>query len=66
MSFAKHPPLYSQLDGPRPHYGTITRQFLNKNWPDRWIGCEGPIEWPRSLDLNPLDFIVGRDKKVWL
>ncbi len=59
VPIAKRQPLYCQLDESGPHYKTVTRKFLNKSWPDRWIGCVGPIEWsPRSLDLTPLNFFL--------
>lgn len=33
------------------------RQYLDQEYPGRWIGRLGPILWPpRSPDLNPLDF----------
>ena len=48
-----------QLDGAPAHYGLIVRQWLNTNYPQRWIGRLGPVLWPpRSPDLNPLDFYV--------
>ena len=32
---------------------------MNKTFPDRWIGCDGPILWlPRSPDITPLDFFL--------
>ncbi|KAJ4450783.1 hypothetical protein ANN_02213 [Periplaneta americana] len=34
-------------------------QYLDRRFPDRWIGRGGPIAWPpRSPDLNPLDFYL--------
>ena len=33
------------------------RDWLEENFPNRWIGCGGPTLWPaRSPDLYPLDF----------
>lgn len=46
LPIAERRPLYYQLDGSGPHFGTITKIFLNENWPNRWIGRGGPIEWP--------------------
>ncbi|KAJ4449827.1 hypothetical protein ANN_01233 [Periplaneta americana] len=35
------------------------RRYLDRRFPDRWIGRGGPIAWPpRSPDLNPLDFYL--------
>ena len=48
-----------QHDGAPPHYSRRVRDFLNIQYPDRWIGRGGPITWPpRSPDLNILDFFV--------
>lgn len=61
-----------QLDGAPPHFGIAVREWLNTNYPQRWIGRLGrndmnndvvngigPVAWPpRSPDLNPLDFYV--------
>ncbi len=56
----EHWSLYFQLDGSEHHYRTVTRKFLNKNWPDRWIRCGRPIEWPpQSPHLTPLYFFCG-------
>ena len=46
-----------QQDGAGPHFAIIVRNWLNDNFPDRWIGRSGPVAWPpRSPDLSPLDF----------
>lgn len=48
-----------QLDGCPAHYGRNVRNWLNNNYPGRWIGRGGPVAWPpRSPDLTPLDFFV--------
>jgi hypothetical protein len=40
-----------------PHFSGIARQYLNDNFPEKWIGRNGPVEWPpHSPDLNPTDF----------
>ena len=50
---------WMQLDGAPAHYGVVVRQWLNTNYPQRWIGRLGPVLWPpRSPDLNPLDFYL--------
>lgn len=51
--------LWFQLDGAPPHYSADVRDWLNHNFPDRWIERGGPVAWPpRSPDLNPLDFFL--------
>lgn len=48
-----------QQDGAPPHWGLVVRDFLNDNFPDRWIGRDGPTPWPpRSPDITPLDFFL--------
>ena len=35
------------------------RQWLDQNYPQRWIGRRGPIPWPaRYTDLTPCDFYI--------
>ena len=57
-----HPRFRSLLfmqDGAPPHFARTVRQWLDENFPDRWIGRRGPIEWPpRSPDLTPCDFFL--------
>ncbi|KAJ4426971.1 hypothetical protein ANN_26770 [Periplaneta americana] len=44
-------------DGAPSHFSGTARRYLDRRFPDRWIGRGGPIVWPpRSPDLNPLDF----------
>lgn len=46
-------------DGAPPHFSMVARQFLDENYPNRWIGRAGPQAWPpRSPDLNPLDYFL--------
>lgn len=47
-------------DGAPAHWAKNVRTFLNKKFPNRWIGRDSPfICWPaRSPDLTPLDFFV--------
>ncbi|KAJ4436003.1 hypothetical protein ANN_18627 [Periplaneta americana] len=41
------------------HLSRTARRYLDRRFPDRWIGRGGPIAWPpRSPDLNPLDFYL--------
>ncbi|CAK1591656.1 unnamed protein product [Parnassius mnemosyne] len=49
--------MWFQNDGCPAHYARPVREYLNQEYPGRWIGRLGPILWPpRSPDLNPLDF----------
>lgn len=44
-------------DGAPAHYSIQVRNFLNQNFPNRWIGRGSEFAWPpRSPDLNPMDF----------
>ncbi|KAA6386810.1 MAG: putative transposable element tc3 transposase [Streblomastix strix] len=48
---------YFQQDGAPAHYEHNVRDLLDEEFPRRWIGRSGPIEWPpRSPDLTPLDY----------
>ena len=50
---------FFQQDGAPPHYANEVRNYLNNQFPNKWIGRSGPIEWPpRSPDLTPLDFFL--------
>ena len=52
-------PEFFQQDGAPPHYGRQVRAFLDEQFPGKWIGRRGPVEWPqRSPDLTPLDFYL--------
>ncbi|KAK2702960.1 hypothetical protein QYM36_018485 [Artemia franciscana] len=53
-------------DGAPPHFAICLCDYLNQNFPERWIGRRGPVEWPnRSPDLSPLDyFLWGHLKSV--
>ncbi len=48
-------------DGAPPHWGRAVRDWLNENFPGRWMGRGSPnMPWPaRSPDLTPCDFFVG-------
>lgn len=58
--------MYFQQDGAPAHNSNMVRDHLNRVFPTRWIGTNGPIRWPaRSLDLSPLDyFLCGNLKSV--
>ena len=48
-----------QQDGAPAHFARDVREFLDQNFPNRWIGRGGSIRWaPRSPDLTPLDFFL--------
>ena len=49
-----------QQDGAPPHWTLNVRDWLNANFPQRWIGrLPSPMQWPpRSPDLTPLDFFL--------
>lgn len=48
-----------QQDGCPAHFRLSVRNWLDQNFPNRWIGRSGPIPWPaRSPDLTPMDFYV--------
>lgn len=49
--------MWFQHDGCPAHYARPVRDFLDEEYPGRWMGRAGAIAWPaRSPDLNPLDF----------
>ncbi|CAK9803098.1 hypothetical protein ANTQUA_LOCUS3581 [Anthophora quadrimaculata] len=51
--------MWMQQDGSPAHYSLIARNALNQQFPNRWIGRDGPIQFPaRSPDLTPLDFFL--------
>lgn len=51
------PDMWFQHDGCPAHFRVSVREFLDEQYPNRWIGRSGTIPWPaRSPDLNPLDF----------
>ena len=48
-----------QQDGAPAHFARDVRQYLDHQFPERWIGRGGPIRWARrSPDLTPLDFYL--------
>ncbi|GBN14641.1 hypothetical protein AVEN_39551-1 [Araneus ventricosus] len=53
------PDIFWQQDGAPPHWGKIVRSYLDTQFPQRWIGRDGPLACPpRSPDLTPLDFFL--------
>lgn len=50
--------MWYQHDGAPAHYSQEVRH-LNNEYPERWIGRAGPVQWPaRSPDLTKLDFFL--------
>ena len=55
----RQPRVLFQLDGAPPHWGLRVRKALDDEFPNRWIGRDGPTPWPaRSPDITPLDFFL--------
>lgn len=45
-----------QQDGAPAHTAALTRNFLDENFPNRWVGKYGPTPWPaRSPDITSCD-----------
>ena len=48
-----------QEDGAPPHFALPVREYLNRTFPNRWIGRGSPRLWAaRSPDLTPMDFFL--------
>ena len=46
-----------QHDGAPAHFSRQVQNWLNREFPDHWIGRGSNFGWPpRSPDFNPLDF----------
>ena len=51
--------IWFQQDRAAAHYDKEVRVYLDTQFPHRWIGRRGEIEWPaRSPDLTPLDYFL--------
>jgi len=51
--------MWLQQDGAPPHNANMVKHYLNQHFPQRWLGTNGPLQWPpRSPDLTPLDFFL--------
>jgi hypothetical protein len=49
--------MWLQQYGAPIHFGGTA--FLSRQFPDRCVGCGGPIAWPaRSLDLTPMEYFL--------
>jgi len=56
-----------QHDGAPTHTSRNVRRFLNRTYPNRWIGRNGPQYWPaRSPDLTPVDFFLWGHLKNYI
>lgn len=59
VPLASYNSIYLQQDGAPSHNSGRVRPFLDNNFPQRWIGTNGPVRWPaRSPDLSILDFFL--------
>jgi hypothetical protein len=46
-----------QQGGAPPHFLKEMVDFLNRKFPEKWVGRGGPITWPpRSPHLTPFNF----------
>jgi hypothetical protein len=46
-------------DGAPAHFAREVRTWLDQNFPEKWIGRNGPVLCPsRSPDLNPCEFFL--------
>lgn len=51
--------MWLQLDGAPPHFSRHVRNYLDRKFPNKWIGRGGPYEFPpRSPDLTSMDFFL--------
>ncbi|GFW32351.1 uncharacterized protein TNCV_675101 [Trichonephila clavipes] len=50
--------LWSQQDGATCHTARATIDLLKDTFGDRLISRFGPVNWPRSCDLTPLDYFL--------
>ena len=53
-------PLWFMKDGAPAHSARTVIQYLNEQFPQKWIGRNSLFKWPaRSTDLNPVDYFYG-------
>lgn len=51
--------MWLQLDGAPAHFSLNVRSYLNRKFPEKWVGRSGPSIWPpRSPDLTSMDFFL--------
>ncbi|KAL4713619.1 hypothetical protein ACJJTC_017660 [Scirpophaga incertulas] len=41
--------MWYQNDGCPAHFASPVREYLNQEYPERWIGRHGPILWPPTV-----------------
>lgn len=57
VSLTERRNMWFMHDGAPPHTARITRNYLDERFPNRWIGINGPVQWPpRSPGLNMMDY----------
>lgn len=57
VSLVERRNMWFMHDGAPPHTCHLARNVLNNEYPNKWIGNNGPILWPaRSPELNMMDF----------
>jgi hypothetical protein len=55
----QRPNVIFQQDGASLHWSLDVRDFLDRTFPQRWLGRDGPTRWPpRSPDITYLDFFL--------
>jgi hypothetical protein len=53
-----------QHDGAPPHFSRNVQGILNRMYPNRWIGRDGPRHWPASESQSSGFFLMGvREKR---
>ncbi|GBO39420.1 hypothetical protein AVEN_68201-1 [Araneus ventricosus] len=53
------PHVWFQQDRSPAHHTRVVKQWLNNEFPEKWIGLHGPVEFPpRSPDLTPMNFYL--------
>jgi hypothetical protein len=51
--------IFFMHDGAPAHYSIDVRDWLDENFPARWIGRRGALDWSaRSPDLTPADYFL--------
>ena len=56
--------LWFQRDWAPAHFALDVREYLYNVFPNRWIGRDGPVEWPPSSPvLIPMDFFIWWEMK---
>ena len=59
IPLARYEQIWYQLDGAPAHSARIITNYLNNEFPGRWIGSRGPVRWPaKSPDLTIMDYFL--------